>query len=159
MRLGLLKLLPVGLLAVSTAALSAVDVGYPGAEDYTDAAELRETQGEFTRHLERLGSRYLAPSQSLRVEFLDIDLAGYVRPFGRRDIRVVNGRGDFPVVALRYVLEVDGKVVDRGEETITDSSRGLGMPLRLAAEPLGYEKRMLEKWFRHRFVDRRAAAR
>ena len=144
----------------STAALPAVTVSFPGAEHYSDPGtrwgENIPTLDELTRHFEKLAERYLPPSQSLKIEVLDIDLAGRLRMGGPREIRVLTGRSDFPMIHLRYTLESDGKVAASGEETIADMGYFSGASPSGSRETLHYEKKMLESWFRKRFVGRHA---
>jgi len=89
---------------------------------------------------------------------LDVDLAGR-RDFLRGrppEVRVLRGRADWPSMTVRYVLEANGQVLARGEEIIADRDyldRANRYPL---SESYRYEKRMLDQWFKERFVERRA---
>jgi|KBSSwiStaDraftv2_1062776.scaffolds.fasta_scaffold224368_2 hypothetical protein len=112
---------------------------------------------DLAAYLKRLGDQYLPKDQSLRIEVLDIDLAGDERMGARtsgREVRTLTGRADWPSIGLRYVLEANGKEVDRREETVEDMNY-LRRPL-ISSEKLGYEKRMLEQWFRERFAPPKA---
>lgn len=146
---------------VSSATHAAVVVSFPEARHYSDAGDHREgnrTLDELKRHLELLGERYLSPSQTLKIEVLDIDLAGRTRYFTHRgypDIRVLNGRADWPSMKLRYTLESDGKISDAREETVADMTYLLGRAPGASSDSLYYEKRMLDDWFRRRFVEQR----
>jgi hypothetical protein len=146
---------PALLLAMCLAlpAQAAVEVNFVHPERYTDAGfgavETQRTCTEIAQHLDRLGQRYLGAGQDLRIEVLDIDLAG--RPhIGVGDFRVMRSSGaDWPRMRVRYVLEAAGAAPVRGEELIVDQDY-LRWPLR-TPESLGYEKRMLNEWFRLRF--------
>jgi hypothetical protein len=59
---------------------------------------------------------------------------------------------------LRYTLESDGKISDAREETVADMTYLLGRSPGASGESLYYEKRMLEDWFRRRFVEQRRPA-
>ena len=139
-----------------------VTVTFANPDRYTDAGKysLRtdETVHEIERHLKRLGERYLSPQQTLRIEVLDIDLAGE-EDFLRtgRDVRVLRGRADWPRIKLRYVLEADGRVSASKEETLTDMNYLEGPKSRYSSEALAYEKRMLDEWFKARFGAQRPA--
>ena len=124
------------------------DVGQRGT-----LANADDNMQELAAHLKRLGDEYLPKGQTLRIDVLDIDLAGDERMGARtsgREIRTLTGRADWPSIGLRYVLEANGKVIDRREETVEDMNY-LRRPL-ISSEKLGYEKRMLEQWFRERFA-------
>jgi hypothetical protein len=111
------------------------------------------------QHLQGLGARLLPPDQVLKLEVLDVDLAGTVQHFYRsgQDVRVMNGRADWPRIQLRYTLGGnDGAVLRSGEETVADMNYlGPGTLGRSAGEALAYEKQMLEKWFQLRWVEGR----
>jgi len=148
---------------MSVPADAAVVVSFPEPERYSDAGDnwqRDENLAGLKRHLEQLGSRYLPTSQTLTIEVLDIDLAGRPRYFPRRglpDIRVLDGRTDWPMIKLRYTLASEGKTIDTREETVSDSNY-LQRSATRPTESLYYEKRMLDEWFRARFVAPRAEA-
>ena len=130
-----------------------VQVTFDEPERYSDAGRRApERFKDLEEHFRKLGERYLAGGQSLRIEVLDIDLAGEPR-YGARsepnDLRVLKGKADWPSIRLRYVLESGGREIDRREETISDRAY-LERPIR-QPESLAYEKRMLERWFASRF--------
>jgi hypothetical protein len=122
------------------------DTGPPGAET-------EKVKDEIARHLQALGSRYLAPQDNLRIEVLDVDLAGELqlsRSTGR-EIRIARGKADFPRIKLRYALEAGAKSAS-GEETISDTSY-LWFPARgRESESLYHEKRLLDSWFKQHFA-------
>ena len=149
----------VSLCVLALPAGAAVVVSFPGAESYTDIGppgyEREAALDAIKRHLERLGERYLSPQQTLRIEVLDIDLAGRVQ-YGRYPypVRIVNDTADWPVIHLRYTLESGGQVVDSREETLSDPTY-LQLKGRFNTEgSLYYEKRMLDEWFKSRFAQR-----
>jgi hypothetical protein len=152
---------------LAVAALAAVPsyatttVTFVGDPDrYTDVAnERRETQSTLDTlgsHIRKLGDRYVAPGDNLRIEVLDVDLAGWAQWGGRspEKVRVARGGADFPQIKLRYTLESGGST-HSGEETISDPGyMNRGGTIRSSSEPLYYEKRMLEDWFRSTFAQR-----
>jgi Protein of unknown function (DUF3016) len=106
------------------------------------------------------GDRYLTAGQSLRIEITDVDLAGHMKP-GRllNDLRVVSGQADWPTIQLRYVLESGGQTLRSGEERLSDLNY-LGYAGRLQpGDPLRYEKKMIDDWFKARFGADGVAAR
>ncbi len=74
-------------LAAPLPACAQVTVRFVAPERYTDAENrfgsgppLRVTLAEMRRLFENLGGRVLAPGQSLDIDVLDIDLAGFDQP-------------------------------------------------------------------------------
>lgn len=122
--------------------------------------EKKATLESLAKYLRSLGQRYLPADQTLKVEVLDVDLAGIVRPSRRTGtpLRIVNGGADWPRIKLRYVLEAPGQARLSGEETVTDMDYAHSLGSSGASEPLHYEKQMLADWFKARFVERRASA-
>jgi len=155
------------LLPLTPAASAAVEVSFLAPESYVDAGRFPRERAkpeagalrELAQHLHRLGETYLPAGRSLRIEVLDVDLAGRFepwRPIGH-DVRVLR-EATWPKVALRYVLEQDGRELSRGEETVADRSY-LGRPtIGGGSDPLRHEKVMLEDWFRARFAAGEARA-
>ena len=58
--------------------------------------------------------------------------------------------GEWPQIRVRYELEIPGEPARKGEELISDREYLRGPQNDWSA--LGREKRMLEEWFRARFV-------
>ena len=80
-------------------------VTYINPEKMTDvprfSSDRESMEMIFRDHLNELSSQ-LPPGQTLKVEFLDIDLAGDVFPkVPVRDIRVMKGQADWPRMHLR----------------------------------------------------------
>lgn len=138
---------------------AATVVTFTDPDRYTDVANQRwETQSTLDtleKHIKRLGDRYIAPNDTLRIEVLDIDLAGWVRMGGRapNEVRVVRGKADWPSMKVRYTLESRGGTSTK-ETTISDPTY-LDHGMRInSSESLYYEKRMLDDWFRSTFGER-----
>ena len=132
-------------------AFATATVTYINPEKMTDvprfSSDRESMEMIFRDHLNELSSQ-LPPGQTLKVEFLDIDLAGDVFPkVPVRDIRVMKGQADWPRMHLRYSIEQDGKVLRSGERELSDSnylmhSRSYNQDL------YGHDKQMLDDWFR-----------
>ena len=75
---------------------------------------------------------------------------------GARDLRVLNGRADWPVIELRYTVEQGGKVVASGTERLRDMLYLDHANRYFDGEPLRYEKKMLDDWFNERILAKRA---
>lgn len=105
------------------------------------------------KHAEERAARYLGAGQTLRLEFLDIDLAGDHRPQQSpqlSDVRLVT-RLYPPRMHLRFELkDAQGQLIDSGEAKLSDlafDTRSAG----LGSEPLRYDMRMLDDWLRKQF--------
>ena len=146
-------------LAAGAAHAATVDVSLARSVRLTDAGaspwDEQETVDTLARHLERLGQRHLPAQQSLKIELLDVDLAGSTRLMRRsgQELRLLKGGADVPRITLRYTLMSDGRVLRSGEDVITDLDY-LRRPLDdgYSSESLPHEKRLLDTWFRERFA-------
>jgi hypothetical protein len=148
--------------AACAAAAGTVDVSFVNAGNYWDSGTSIWDQSDnlkmLATHLQKLGQHWLPPGQVLKVEVLQVDLAGTVRPLrGRNAVRVITGNADSPKMQVRYVLQAGGITLASGEEWVTDLDYTHGMVNPYHSESLYYEKRMLDKWFKKRFVDSQAA--
>jgi hypothetical protein len=152
------KMLPALALAAA-AANAAVVVSFTGSDRYSDAKpdgyDRTSALGGIERHLQELGQQYLLPEQTLRIEVLDVDLAGQLEMTNRGyQVRVLRDSGDGPVIRLRYTLESGGKVLDSREETLSDRAYvRLKRNINTDGAALYYEKRLLDEWFKSRFVE------
>ena len=142
------------MLSVSAAsAQAAVTVTFTNPDKYADvpfaAKDKQEMMTELQRHFEKLGAQ-LPADQDLKIEIRDIDLAGRVEPSARasRDLRIIRGSADWPVITLRYSVESQGKVLKSGEERIADQNYTTGFNHYSSGESLRYEKQMLDRWFK-----------
>ncbi|MEQ1518496.1 MAG: DUF3016 domain-containing protein [Usitatibacteraceae bacterium] len=133
---------------------AAVTVTFTKPEAYVDMPfptwEKEQIMKELRQHFDKLGKQ-LPADQDLKVDVLDIDLAGEIEPRSRgtHDIRVMRGRADWPTMQIRYSLESQGKVLRSGEDRINDMNYlQNGINKYSSNEPLRYEKRMLDTWFK-----------
>jgi hypothetical protein len=158
-----MRLKPVVLsLVLSSLALpawAAVEVTYTNPEGYADVKvgpgpvkKQREmVLRELKKHLEKLGEA-LPAGDTLKIEVLDINLAGRDQPFntGNQDQRLLD-EVNWPSVQVRYVLERNGQVVAQGDDLVSDQDYLDHSALGGRSDPLRYEKKMLSDWFRDRF--------
>jgi hypothetical protein len=156
----------IGRIFVSAAAIAlialplhaAVTVSYGDPDRFTDAGDRnndpRDIMRTLERHLKELGDRYLPPQSNLKIEVLDLDRAGRPRMNLPTEIRIVTGKADMPCIELNYTLEVDNKVAQSRRERVCDPDflRPMDSSRYSEHDPLVYEKRMLEQWFRERFA-------
>lgn len=137
---------------------AAVTVSFTNPESYTDIGRYRDEPNaemkEIEAHLKQLGERYLPPSQLLKIEVLDVDLAGYVSLSNRsgHDVRILRGKADWPSVKLHYVLEADGRILVDQQENVVDMGYLQHFNGHYSGGSLPYEKQMLYDWFRLRFA-------
>ncbi|TFW09855.1 DUF3016 domain-containing protein [Oxalobacteraceae bacterium OM1] len=155
------RILPLLLVVLGTAAgaaNAAVRVNFIHPDRYTDmdrfSDEARSAMRAIEGDLVQLGKRYLPQDADLRVDILDVDLAGRLRPSAirGRDVRVDRGIADPPSIRLHYVLEQSGRVVREQEETVRGLAYTGTTDINAANESFPYEKRMLTHWFRERFA-------
>jgi hypothetical protein len=119
-----------------------------------DAHKRDDMQFAFRQHLNELSAK-LPAGQALKVDFLDIDLAGEEFPrVALRDIRVLKGQADWPRMHLRYSIEQDGMVLASGDSKIADPGYLMGSN-RYERDPYGHEKQMLDDWFRKEVLKQR----
>jgi hypothetical protein len=136
-----------------TTAGAAVTVTFTQPDGYADMPfapwEKERVMKDLQSHFSKLGVQ-LPQGQDLKVEVLDIDLAGRIEPrVGlNHDIRVLKGGADWPVIQLRYSVESQGKVLRSGEARVADMSYLTHINRYSSNEPLRYEKRMLDEWFK-----------
>jgi Protein of unknown function (DUF3016) len=123
------------------------DIGYYGLDSSYAMKVLEE-------HFIKLGENYLAPNQDLKIEVLDVDLAGQI-DYNRwriyNDRRVLSGTVDWPRIKFHYVLQTDGKIIADAEADIADMDylNHIGRYYPNVSYP--YERRMLENWFKATF--------
>ncbi|SEO21494.1 Protein of unknown function [Duganella sp. CF517] len=145
------------LLACANASAAAT-VTYINSEKMTDvprfSSDRESMEMILQEHLNLLATK-LPEGQQLKVEFIDIDLAGDVFPrVPVRDIRVMKGQADWPRMHLRYSIEQDGKVLRSGESELSDPNYLMGA--RSYNQDLyGHDKQMLDDWFRKEIMPAR----
>ena len=100
------------------------------------------------QYISQLGSR-LPDGQTLLIEVTDLNLAGELQPFSWRDARVLRGGADWPRMELRYSLQAGGRTLQSGQAQLSDMNYFFGLR---NSERLGYEKRMVERWFKDQFL-------
>jgi Protein of unknown function (DUF3016) len=157
MRIAPLAVLAFLLAAQPVFAQGAVTVRFVAPERFVDDDFRNRTKGdavmrELDRFLQTLGRRYLRPGDVMRLDVLDVQLAGHYEPFRTRgaEIRVMRETTP-PSVRLRYRLTRSGRDIAQGEETVLDLNYLSNTMARNASEWLAFEKAMLRDWFRRRF--------
>lgn len=147
------KLALAGLLALGAGAASAgVTVNYVESDKFADLPfapwEREEVLRDLADHFMKLG-KALPPGVDLTVDITEIDLAGREYPNARsgRELRVLKGMADWPMIELRYTLTSNGQVVGSGSERLSDMSYLNRVSRFSDSDSLRYEKRMIDDWF------------
>jgi len=151
--------LGLGLAASMSPVLAAgtVEVSWVQPETYSDAGrsvvDRERTMKSLGEYLTQLG-RQLPDGQTLKLEVLDVDLAGEIEPMGWHDVRILRGRADWPHMTVRYTLQGGGQTLKAGEAQLSDMNyfafqHGLGK----YGSELAHEKRMIAQWFSDNFAD------
>ena len=166
----LFRLWPAGMLAIAAPSAAGVSVSFIQPEKYVDAAYSRsyasekdraEVQRDIERHLQRLAGRSLPASDTLTIEVLDIDLAGWFEPFTFRrtgaEVRVMRNV-TWPRIKLRYALTRGDQLLASGEEQVIDQNYLMMSNRYFVGDRLRYEKAMLDAWFEGLVSQHRAAA-
>ena len=135
------------------AANGSVTVKFTDPDKYGDmpfaTSDKQDVMADLQKHFEKLAAT-LPAGQDLKIEVLDIDLAGRVEPGTRatRDLRILRGSADWPIIRIRYSLEAQGKILKSGEERVADQNYMMGFNHYNSGESLRYEKQMLDRWFK-----------
>lgn len=151
-------------LAAMPAAAATAEVNFVDPDSYADAGgkggmrdlPTREVVlREIRAHLLGLAERNLAANQTLKIDIIDIDIAGRrdVLRSGIDDVRIYDDLSP-PRIKLRFALEENGRVVLNGEERLSDPTYLNTLARASTGDPLRYERPMLTKWFVARFVRR-----
>lgn len=138
------------------------EVSFIDADRYFDVGTTPSDEDrnmkQLANHVKALAQRHLPADQTIKVEFLQIDLAGETRPNRSGiDVRIARGGADWPRFTLRYTLQGGGgTVLGQAEETLSDMNYQWNTTQIRPDDPLRHEKRMLEEWFRKRFTTEQA---
>lgn len=141
----------------STAALAAgqVEVSFKPVDQLSDVGRGPDRERHvqaLSDHFKSLGAR-LPDGQVLKVEVLDVNMAGELKPFRRTDeVRVMRGSADWPTLELRWSLGSGGNTLRSGQDRLVDMAYQ-SHPLRGSQTgPVAYEARMIDRWFDERVL-------
>jgi hypothetical protein len=142
----------LALQALAAQAAGKIELKWVEPQNFADAghtvADREATLQALGEHIQRLAGA-LPDGQTLKIEVTDLDLAGEVRFTPSRDLRVLRNRADWPTMNIRYSLVADGRVLKSGQTRLSDMNYGFT----LRRDAYGYEKRMIDTWFRAEFGD------
>lgn len=150
------KALWIALAAAAGTAQAAgtVDVSFVKPAEFSDVGrgqlEVEQNTQTIATFFKGLSAK-LPAGQALKVEVLDFDLAGEIRPTRSTEIRIVRGGADWPSMRVRYTLTADGRTLASGEERYADMNYTFGIRPSQRDEPMGFDRRMVERWFNDRF--------
>jgi len=154
----------VGILCIMVLGVTPADarviIAFVNPTSFTDLGGLEsdpsQNLSDIEAYLRSLGDRYVPPQVTLRIEVLDISLAGRSRwpPRSGWAVRGMTGEADWPRFELRYTVESDGKAATPVEETVVDRNYLRPLEWRYASLTLPFDKRTLDEWFRARFGQR-----
>lgn len=121
--------------------------------DIGTGVDAESAQKAIAKALTELGSKKLPAQQTLKIAITDVDLAGHLPPPTTRpsDVRVMNGKNDWPRIQLRFKLTEGDKVLAEGEEKLADMNYLSRQARNRPGQLLPYETRMLGEWFDARF--------
>ncbi|MBJ7312717.1 DUF3016 domain-containing protein [Rugamonas sp. CCM 8940] len=142
-------------LLAGAGARAEVNVSYVQPEQFSDVPfsplDRERVLKQLSEHFAKLGKQ-LPAGQTLKLEVLDVDLAGRMYPRrGGDEIRVMNGGADWPRLHLRYTLEANGQVLRSGDEQLSNMMYQDRINRYGNDDPLRYEKQMLDEWFGKNF--------
>lgn len=143
-------------LAASVAwAAGQVEVSFKPADQLSDVGRGIDRERHvkaLADHFESLGAR-LPDGQVLKVEVLDVDMAGELRPMRRGDeVRVMKGAADWPKIDLRWSLDSGGRTLKSGQERLSDMAYLDHALRRGETSPVAYEARLIDRWFDERVL-------
>lgn len=144
------------LVAGAAQATGSVQVSFVKPENFADIRDRSYSREQNLKALEEVitsvAQPYVADGQTLKIEVLDVDLAGEVRPGARAyDVRVMRGRADWPRITLRWSIDGAGAAPRSGEAVVQDMAYLQHIPPAMSGSALVYERRMLTDWFRQQF--------
>lgn len=143
-------------LVASSGAWAGVQVHFDKPDQYSDVPfstrDREQVLAGLADHFLWLG-KSLRPDQELKIDITDVDLAGEedLSRRGAFDVRVMNGRADWPRIRLRYTLEQNGKVIASGNASLSDMSYLQRINRYSKNDSLRYEKKMIDDWFKNTF--------
>lgn len=136
-----------------------VEVKWVEPDKYADIHEGEDFKASYRerlfynldKHFAKLAEK-LPKDQLLKIEVLNVDLAGDINWGGINLIRLIEDRYP-PRMTLRYTLLASGKqVVKSAEVKLKDYSFMTRGALRYKHDTWGYEKQMLDDWFKKTFI-------
>jgi hypothetical protein len=147
MKSTLIKTALAGLLALAASAASAgVTVTYIESDKFADLPfapwERKQVLEELSTYFAKLGEKMPA-GQDLAIEVG----REYPNVSNGRDLRILKGTADWPIINLRYSLTQNGQVLKGGDARLADMSYMQRIGRFSDSDSLRAEKRMIDEWF------------
>ncbi len=147
-----------GALVAAGGAHAAATVNFIQPDNYADMpssqSDKDDVYKELQHHFQKLAAK-LPAGQDLKIDIRDINLAGSIEPTrisSIGDYRILRGGADWPMIEFKFTIEAAGKVVKSGDARVSDFNYLRGFNRYSANEPLRYEKKMLDDWFKTEMV-------
>ena len=157
----LMKTAFVGLFALTAGAASAgVTVNYIESDKFADLPftpwEREQVLKDLSEYFTKLGAQ-LPEGQDLTIDVLDVDLAGREYPNFRsgRELRILKGTADWPIINLRYSLTQNGQVLKGGDARLADMNYMQRINRMSDSDSLRAEKRMIDDWFNETILEKK----
>ena len=158
--ISILTIFILSILLVPNAMAASSEVTWTDYKKYRDIREGNEgrksfrerTFKNFEKHFSQLAST-LPENQILKIEVTDVDLAGDTNAGGINRTRIVK-EIYFPKMTFSYqLLGENDKIIKQENVKLKDMNFMSGNSLKYRNQALGYEKRMLDKWFKDTFSE------
>ena len=157
LRAGFTALLTALLATVAAPALAGVaEVSFVKSDQFSDigrnVVDRERVLKRYDEHFQKLAQR-LPDGQTLKVQVLDIDLAGELKPtFRHGDLRVLKGHVDWPQLKMHWdLVGPAGQTLQSGDERLSDMAYLVRTPRHAGFDGLAYDLRLVDEWFDKRF--------
>jgi len=122
-----------------------IDPGNEGRKRFRE-----RTFKNLEKHFTKLADK-LPEGQVLKIDVTDVDLAGDTNAAGIHRTRIIK-QIYMPRMNFSYeLLDANGKVIQSDKVVIKDMNFMSGSNLKYRSKSLGYEKKMLDDWFKDTF--------
>ena len=116
---------------------------------YSNLANMNALE-ELRECVQQTAARLIPAGSKLAVTFIDVDLAGMIRP-DKDNIRVMTGT-TLPRANIKFQLvDAGGKVLKEGERKLVDLDYQQSAPIVGRSDPLFYDKQLLKNWLSKEF--------
>ncbi len=148
-----------GLIFTFQTSAANVDVEWVNPEKFRDMEPSSGSKNRYQKRVMKNFDKYflslaerLPENYQLKIRITDVDLSGRVTYENVQHIRIIR-EAYFPKMDLSYeLLDTDKSLISSGEAKLKDMKYLVGsVSIRYRNESLGYEKKMLKKWFNKTF--------
>ncbi|WP_017444147.1 DUF3016 domain-containing protein [Gayadomonas joobiniege] len=121
-------------------------------DSYTRKGYQEYVFSSFERYLEQASRKYLPDDQTIKLTVTELDLAGWVRPFGNslEYLRVIED-GFIPRIKFDYkIIDEQGAVIDQGSANLKNMAMSEDVIVPPGLDDFKHEFAMIKHWFRDR---------